>query len=205
MGKQIPPAGRSKVRIFFVDADLAPGDMQELTGALSSAIRPTHMIQRLPAAHPSPDAPYNEDAGLVIAEAESSNTVDGVETERVPNGQRSPKPRKYRSPKPVTNLVGDAGGKAFEDFAREMGSPTEHAMRYLVAAAWLAEYANIPEISVDHVWMCYKFAGWTFDPSDPGFAFRYLKKEGYGDTKAGKFAIGYLGTAKVQKMKSGEV
>src|SRR5438094_1598270 len=47
MPKQNPsPPTRSKVRIFYVDADLAQGDMQELTIAITSAIRPTHVLAR---------------------------------------------------------------------------------------------------------------------------------------------------------------
>src|SRR5438128_2329791 len=48
MAKPNPsPSNRSKVRIFFVDADLAPGDMHELTSALTTAIRPTHVLTRV--------------------------------------------------------------------------------------------------------------------------------------------------------------
>ena len=36
---------------------------------------------------------------------------------------------------------------------------------------------------------------------DPGAAFRYFKKEGLGDAKGGKFTIGHLGRARVEKMK----
>lgn len=201
--KNPPPSGRSKVRIFFVDADLAPGDMQELTSALSSAIRPTHMIQRVAPSRLSSGTDGNGNGAIDLiedAELEEAEVDDDVRSEE--REPRAPsKPRKYRSPKPVDNLVADAGGKSFEEFAREKGSPADHAMRFLVAAVWLAEYAKIPTVTVDHVWMCYKFAGWTFDPSDPGYPFRYLKKEGYGDAKGGKFTIGYLGNAKVERMK----
>lgn len=205
MAKNPPPSGRSKVRIFFVDADLAPGNMQELTSALTSAIRPTHMIQRMAAPRlASGSTDGNTDGGLEIAEEVDFQDVNGEpeDEESSAESRGSSKPRKYRSPKPVTDLDMNAGGKAFADFAREKGSPSEHAMRYLVAAAWLAEYANITTVSVDHVYTCYKSAGWTFDVSDPGSPFRYLKKEGLGDTKRGKFTINHLGSSKVEKMKA---
>jgi hypothetical protein len=95
----------------------------------------------------------------------------------------------------------NAGGKSFESFAAEKGQPTDHTVRYLVAAAWLSEYAKIQTISVDHIFTCYKSAGWTFDVGDPGSPFRYLKRGGFGDTKTGKFTINHLGIAKVEKMK----
>jgi hypothetical protein len=204
MAKNPPPSGRSKVRIFFVDADLAPGDMHELTSALTSAIRPTHMIQRMaPPRLASETSDRNANGDLEIAEdADVEDVNEEPGDEHVSAEGRGPsKPRKYRSPKPVTDLDMNAGGKSFDAFAREKGSPSEHAMRYLVAAAWLAEYAKITTVSVDHVYTCYKSAGWTFDVSDPGFPFRYLKKEGLGDTKGGKFTINHLGSSKVEKMK----
>jgi hypothetical protein len=41
MRKPTPNSERSKVRIFYVEGDFAPGDMQELTQAMANAIRPT--------------------------------------------------------------------------------------------------------------------------------------------------------------------
>ncbi len=202
MAKSNPPSSRSRVRMFFVDADLAPGDMDKLTTALSSAIRPTHMIQRIaPPARLSGDNGDGasgleavDDAGIDVVDSLAED--DGEEEERGPA-----KPRKYRSPKPVTDLNMSAGGKPFEEYAREKGNPPAHQARYLVAAQWLSEYAQLPTVSVDHIYTCYKAADWTFDVSDPGFPFRQLKKDGFGDTKRGKFTINHLGAAKVKKMK----
>lgn len=201
MAKNLPPSGRSKVRIFFVDADLAPGDMQELTSALSSAIRPTHVLQRV--AQPKLVAGSGDgvNGNGAIEDVEVEDVSDAIEEDPVPVEARGPsKPRKYRSPKPVATLNMTAGGKAFEDFAREMGSPTEHQSRYLVAAQWLAEFAQIRTATVDHIFTCYKSADWIFNVKDPSFPFRKLKKDGLGDTKDGQFTINHLGTAKVQKM-----
>jgi len=201
MAKNPVVTGRSKVRIFFVDADLASGDMQELTAALSSAIRPTHLIQRLPASRQTAGDGNGTAPVEVIEDAyfAEEDVPEGEEASVEPRA--ASKPRKYRSPKPVADLDMNAGGKSFEAFVKEKGSPAEHSMRYLMAAAWLAEHAKISTVSVDHVYTCYKSAGWTFDVSDPGFPFRYLKKEGLGDTKGGKFTINHLGNSRVEKMK----
>jgi hypothetical protein len=201
MAKTPPATGRSKIRVFFVDADLAPGDMQELTNALTHAIRPTHTLQRVAAPRLAPPSGngHGDLEGAEEVEFDEMEETEGEEEVSEPRG--AAKPRKYRSPKPVTTLDMSAGGKPFEDFAVEKGSPSEHQTRFLVAAQWLAEYAGIATISVDHVFTCYKSADWTFDVKDPGFPFRKLKKDGLGDTKGGKFTINHLGTAKVKKMK----
>lgn len=187
--------------MFVIEADIAPGEMHELSAALAGAIRPSQVIQRV---EPPQIAPGTTESGGRIDPGPLDQDVDessSDEFEDPSNGARgNPKPRKYRTPKPVNDLDMKSGGKAFETFAVECGSPSEHSMRYLVAAAWLGENAKIDPVTADHVYTCYKSAGWTFDVSDPGFPFRYLKKEGLGEAKGGKFTINHLGLAKVEKM-----
>jgi hypothetical protein len=205
MAKNQTPSGRSKVRIFFVDADLAPGDMQELTSALTNAIRPTHMIPRVAPARLSSGAADGNGAVDAAEEAEFEEVLNGDDEETPSTQTRGPsKPRKYRSPKAIFDLDVTGGDKPFAEFAKEKGSPKETADRYLVAAYWLAEHANLPTVSVDHIFTCYRAAGWTFDVQDPGAPFRYFKKVGLGDTKSGKLTIGHLGRARVEKMNTAE-
>lgn len=200
MRKQSPSSERSKVRIFFVDADLAPGDMEELTHALTSAIRPTHVLtrvgqtQRLAPARADAGGDGAHDAEPALEEADLT-----VEPEReAPTPKGPARARSYRKPQPV-DLDMNAGGKAFEEFAKEK-APTSHRGKYLVAAAWLHDYAKVETITADHVFTCYKAAGWTFDVSDPTVTFRQLKMEGLGGLKRGNFSINHLGLAEVQKM-----
>lgn len=199
MPKAPPPTGRSKVRFFFVEADLAPGDMQQLTNALSNAIRQPTQARRvdlLPAESTSAKADVElemEEQPEVELEADGAQQQD-VEA-RTPRG-----PRKYRSPKVVNDLNMDAGGMPFEKYAAQVGALTDHSMRYLVAAAWLKEYAKVSPVNADHIYTCYKSAGWTFDTQDPAFPFRYLKRQAFGDTSKGNFTLNHLGEAKVKKM-----
>ena len=200
MAKQTPfPTQRSKVRILFVEAELLPGELHELTASVASAIRPS-----LPARQPA--APH-----LLSPEAEgSSNGLPeqgqrfevGAEVEEEGSEQaaevKSAK-RKYPTPKIVADLDINAGGKPFEAFAREKGA-TEHQSRYLVAAYWLDEYAKVSPVTMHHVYTCYRAANWVFDPVDPGFPFRKMKKDGFGDAKHGKFTINHIGRARVEKM-----
>jgi hypothetical protein len=194
MAKKNPPPGRSKVRIFFVEADLAPGDIEELTQALTSAIRPNHAVGSGPA----------RQLGAAVSETDDLEEADFVEVDASSDiatgsvAQRAAKPRTYRKPKPV-DMDMKAGGRPFVEFAAEK-KPTTHRARYLVAAAWLHDYAKLSTITVDHVFTCYKAAGWTFDVTDPGQILRLLKADGVGTAKLGKFTINHLGLAEVEKM-----
>lgn len=206
-----PPqgGGRSKIRLFFVDADLAPGDMQELTNALTSAIRPTHIITKVPAVAHIGSGPAASAAGT--EEVEDAEIVDDFpddEDAESGAGEQGNAPKgasRVRSPRKVTvidSLDPNAGGKPFKEFAVEKGNPADITSRFLIAAYWLDEYAKISEVSVDHIYTCHKFAaGWTFKAADPVATFRYFKREGLGTTKNGLFSINHIGRARVEEMK----
>lgn len=199
---------RSKVRIFFVEGDFAPGDLQQLTQALTTAIRPTHVATRgalagriaPPAGNGTGAANGEGDVAEVEIEPVGEDFADDAETQVAPVSRGPSKPRVYRKPKVVDiDLSGGEGGKSFEEFATEK-KPDDHVTRYLVIAVWLHEHAKIETIRVDHVFTCYKSMDWTFDVSDPSWPFRKLKADGMGTTKAGSFSVGHLGIAKVKKM-----
>jgi hypothetical protein len=200
MAKQPPsPIGRSKVRMFYVDADLASGEMEQLTEALRNAIRPTHMITSAPAlSQITGNGRRKTEAEIEMAEtAETVSEVDNDDEQP----SRPPRQRKYRSPKILSDLDLTGGGKkTFSDFASEKGNPTEHTTRYLIAAYWCADLIGVDTITSDHVYTCYRSAGWTFDVQDPTRAFRKLKSQGYGDLDDGRFTINHIGRSRVEKI-----
>ncbi len=191
-----PPSSpeRSKVRILFVEADVASGDMQQLTQALTAAIRPAPQIvrQQIVASAATLAAEPIIDVEPIDAETVEENGA------RHTGGKPPARVRTYRKPTPV-DMDMKAGGKPFTDFAAEK-KPESHRWRYLVAAAWLDEYAQLKTINIDHVYTCYKAAGWTFDITDPTQVFRDLKADALGATKQGDFTINHLGLAEVEKM-----
>lgn len=196
---------RSKVRIFFVEADLAPGDMDSLTQALTSAMRPTPAVVRgaLPKRLAESGASGSSD-GVAEAEIEPSES-ELIEQEdgdaQTPSARGPARPRKYRKPKPV-DINMDAGSVSFVDFAKEK-APTSHRAKYLVAAAWLHDHANIKTITPDHVYTCYQVAGWTFDVVDPAAILRQLANDGRGAIKKSNYGINHIGLADVVKMNTG--
>lgn len=202
----IPNKERSKVRILFVEGDFAPGDLQELTQALASAVRPAQLTSRSAIPLRIGATPVNSAAQVESSEVPFQPELaltDDVPTPEEETTTTTPtrsanKPRVYRKPQPV-NMDMRAGDTPFTEFAK-LKAPESHRERYLVAAAWLHEHARIEEITSDHVFTCYKAAGWTFDIADPTVTFRQLKSEGLGTTKRGTFAINHLGIALVEKM-----
>src|SRR5688500_3269640 len=193
MRKNTPAsAERSKIRVLFVDADLAPGDMENLTATLANAIKPTHVVTRyssVPQLAPSSvsdtngDGEVDEESNALGAEAEDVSSSNG--------STKTPRRRFYRKPEPVNIDMTGAGEKSFQECAKEQ-SPDSHLSKYLVAAAWLHDYLDIKVASVDHIYTCYKAADWTVDSGDPGLPLRDLEKDGMGKTNSGNFEIGHL-------------
>jgi hypothetical protein len=207
-GKQHAEQGeRSRVRILFVEGDFAPGDMEGLTAAVTSAIKPAQVIVRALPGRVGAPAPKDAANGNGAGEANAADLEPVGEDQGGEDGERVPatvdkgpaRPRNYRKPRPV-EMDMNAGGKVWKDFAAEKG-PISHRAKYLVAAAWLHDYAKIQTITADHVFTCYKAAGWNFDIGDPTVTFRQFKKEGLGAIKRGSFSINHLGLAEVVDMK----
>ncbi|MEO7966253.1 MAG: hypothetical protein ABIT38_20315 [Gemmatimonadaceae bacterium] len=204
-----PPSGRSKVRVFFVDADFAPGDMEKFTEALTQAVRPENRlsappvtVRRLNAGNGKPHLESIETNGDGDVELEQLEEVESDPVE-VEAPRATTRTRSYPAPKIVTDLDTNAGGKPFDEFALNKGNPKDHLTRFLIAAAWLYECPKIPTVSMHHVYTCYKAPGntWEWDLKDADGVFRKMKKEGWGEVAKGKFTINQIGRGLVDKMK----
>lgn len=201
MAKQNPiNPQRSKIRLFYVDADLAPGDLQELTNALTSAIRPTHTITTpsTPARIAAPRADTNGDHAE-LHEVEVSEVVDDVHEEEGPttNGKRVRRPRSVQVLHDIDWTGG--GAKSWAEFAKEI-KPSTELDKFIVAAYWLDANAKLSSVGADHIYSCYKAAGWTWEHVDATAPFRALKKAGCGKLQRGTFTIEVLGRTRVEKL-----
>jgi hypothetical protein len=198
-----PGPERSRVRIVFIEGDLAPGDLKEITQALTNAVRPTPAAPRVfsPPRIASPSlAADTAELSEEVAEQVFDDDEDRESSSTNPQTKRPSKPRKYRSPEAV-DLDFKSGSIPWAQFASQKG-PESHRARYLVACAWLAEHAGIKTATANHVFTCYKGAGWTFDIQDPTVTFRQLKGEQLGVVSKGSFTINHLGIAEVEKLKA---
>lgn len=198
-----PSSERSRVRIVFIEGDLAPGDLKEITQALTNAVRPTPISARvIPAPRivsPSVSADAPEPFEVVDSDGLDEKADEESSTLNI-HSKRPTKPRKYRSPEAV-DIDFKSGTIPWAEFAQRKG-PESHRARYLVACAWLHEHASVKTATANHVFTCYKGAGWTFDIQDPTVTFRQLKSEQLGAVSKGSFTINHLGIAEVEKMKA---
>jgi hypothetical protein len=188
---------RSKVKIFFVEADLADGDMEQLTQALMTAIRPSPGGPRAATVHriAAASAPLEEiDEAEVEEMGDVGENPDPSETRRSTSAKRTE--RSYRSPEPVEmDMNGD--GTSFQDFVARKQPQTSTRGRYLLAVVWLKEHAGLATVTADHVLTCYKSAGWTYKVEDSTLPFRALKKDKLGKVDKGSFSVNHLGVAAV--------
>lgn len=193
--------GSSKIRFIMLEADLSDGDLTQVTQAITNALRPTSIVHRFvsSAAQSLGDGAPAEN---VITE-EASNTpetalehdVTSVQTQRpTPRG-----PRKYPSPKVLSDVDLVSGGMPFEEFAQKK-NPTETSKKFLTVAAWFKTYRDLDSVTTDHVYTCYRKMGWGTGIKDFGQPFRDLKSQGWGDLRLGVFSINHIGEDVVNKM-----
>lgn len=191
---------RSRARIVVLDFDLAGGDMNQLAGAILSAIKPPlPVVTALPAAPPKarPCQQNGNQASLLEQQIQAEEQKELPPQYDTPvagvnptNGVR--KKKRLRTPKPLhLDLV--SGDKPFKDYHDQIG-PKSDSRRYLVIAQWLKVYRGITEIGADHVYTCYRRMSRQV-PGDVLSVFRGLKKQGWVETGSapGLFKINHIG------------
>lgn len=191
--------GTSRIRFIMLDAELPDGDLTQITSAIQNALRPTGTGQRLVASQTSPAAPANGKAPELEPDVVENDHEESVsDAPDVAPAARNSGPRKYRTPKAVRlDLNGDP---SFEDYAASK-NPTSDQMRYLVAAAWLKQHRSLEQITMDHVYTCFRVMKWPSGIEDFDAPLRALKRRQLLE-KAGKgaYSINHLGLNEVDKM-----
>jgi flagellar biosynthesis regulator FlbT len=191
-----------RVRFIMLEADIADGNISEIAQAISGAIRPAPVTQRIV----QPAQALIEGASVrVPKEAELSQHVvqeqflDEEAVIATPKRTTPSKNRKYPVPQ-VLDLDLTSGDVPWEAFAKQK-NPTETSKKFLVVAAWLKEHRGIDSITADHVYTSFKMAGWGTGLKDFGEPFRKLKAQGWvGSSKPGTFEINHVGLNVVSKM-----
>jgi hypothetical protein len=188
-------SGPSRVRFIMVDAELADGDLTQITHAIQNALRPNNVVPSTPRAiaqHPAPANDFSE-------ERASPEEVEDIPSAETPALQpRAAGARKNRTPK-VLNLD-LASGTSFVSFAQAK-SPATDRMKFLVVAAWFMQHRDMNAITVDHVYTCYRAANWSTAISDFSAPLRSLKSSQLLEqTGKGAYSINHLGLDKVDKL-----
>lgn len=189
-------SGNSKIRFIMLEADLADGDLNQITQAISSAMRqpagPVRLLSRPPAASNGTATPESEEAVDELAEVEA--TDDGEDS-------GPPRPRvvrRYPTPN-VLDLDLKSGEKALDVFLTEKEAK-KMLPRYLAIAYWFKQYRGIDAISVDHAYTAFRKMSWGV-PRDVAQPLRDLARAGKGKFEGSLFSINHLGVDAVEGTK----
>ncbi|MBM6593085.1 hypothetical protein [Microvirga pudoricolor] len=191
--------GTSRIRFIMVEAEIADGDVGQITQAIQNALRgPAAPAQRI-------TAPNGTRA---IAHQEPPEIEGEVEVEDEAQAEEAPRAAKQRGPrKPAAtpqvldlDLTSDVSLATFAQKA----SPKSHAKRFLLIAAWFKEHRDVDTITVDHVYTCYRALKWPTGIADFAQPLRDLKGEQYFTTpERGHYMINHLGLAEVENLING--
>lgn len=192
--KTVVKRSGSKIRFVMLEADLADGDLTEITHAISNALRQSNSGQRLIAAPARLDAESGKNGAGVEDQVEQEPEVE----EEVEETPRATKPRKPTIPQ-VLDVDLKSGDMSWEDFAAKK-APNSDLKRHLVVAYWFKKYRQVEAVTADHAFTCYKKAGWPTNIIDFAQPFRDLSRARKGDWKAKSFTINQIGEDAVEKM-----
>jgi hypothetical protein len=200
--------GNTRIRFIMLEADGDAADLHQIAQAISQAVRPAvihHAPPALPAL-PQP-VPANGTQRSLESPQQPQAAFDFEEPEPVaasiPTRKSSPKKRKLRTPE-VLDLDLTSGEVPFTAYYQER-NPTDHIKRYLVIAAWFKQYRQTDEISVDHIYTCYRILNLNV-VDDVGSIFRGGKSRGWfhSGEQSGWYAINHVGINQVNNLRSGE-
>jgi hypothetical protein len=196
----------SKIRFIMLEADLADGDLTQITQAITQAVRQGQPIPRQPIAIAArstaamPAAAAQDDDADETAE----QTEDDAQEQEQGEATASSRPRasrKFPAPKVINDLDLDAGDVSFEKFAIAKGNPKKHLKRFLLSAYWLKENRGIASVNMNHVFTCYKKMAWNTAMRDFSQPLRDLARNNTnGEFKDGAFTINLIGGGVVEKM-----
>lgn len=179
----------------MLEADLADGNLAELTQAITNALKPAAPARYVSAPQQrvlngSGDAV--SDDGEELEEQSGAEAQEEAPTAAPARGPRGTgKPRKSKPPEYIPDLIADR--EAFKAFAKEKAT-TSRNRQYLVAALWLKENANSSTVNADKIYTCFKTAGWSIGFNDWRAPFDNLvHTEHMRKVTPGEFAINPLG------------
>jgi hypothetical protein len=183
----------------MLDAELPEGDLTQVTQAIQNALRPNPAIQSRAIAAPVL-APRIDDVQPVEDEQDISD--DPAATPPKPaRAERASRPRRYPSPEVIeVDLLSEL---SFSDYVADKKIDSD-ADRFLTVAAWFKEYRKVNEITVNHVYTCYRAAHWPTNIEDFAKPLRHLKSRKLMTSPSrGLFSINHIGLAQVTALSNG--
>jgi hypothetical protein len=196
-GSTARPGGPSKIRFIMVEAEIADGDLSQITLAIQNALRgstPTnHRVAALPATKLAQHAEVALDAEDEM-EAEIEPLVEKI--------IRAPKTSIARKPpaKPTVIAFDLTSDVSLENFTSKL-TVTSASKRFLAIAAWFHLHRSLDSITVNHVYTCYRALKWPSGIKDFSQPLRDLKfAQLVTSPEKAHYSINHLGLAEVEKM-----
>lgn len=187
----VKSGGTSRIRFVMVEAEIADGDIGQITQAITNALRPVAAnaaVKRIAVTIPQGN-------GELGAEAEVLDDAMAEEAEAVNGPAPSAKAKTPRKPGPKPSVIQldlDAPPPL-----SSLGKFNSNHKRYLAIARWLHDHRGIEVITVDHIYTCYRHLSWPININDFAAPLRELKfKQYFTQPETGKYAINQLGLAK---------
>lgn len=169
----------------MLDADLNDGDLSDLMGAITNALRPTaaisaRSVERTALKSSTKPAAVEDPFTLEVTDNEDEvEEVDNVDSDATLSSTKPSRSRKGepRQPEYMKDLDMTGEGMSFVEYAKQH-TARKHARRFLIACAWFKEYGNKPEVSIDMVFTAYRHVNWPLGKmKDWDSVFRALRKQ----------------------------
>lgn len=192
--------GTSRFRLVVLEAEVADGDISQLTQAITNALRgpSSPSVQRIAAAN-GPKVILQEPS----EDEQEPEADDEIELDAAPKVSKA---RAKRGLPPTPSVIDLNLDKdiALASYTAKAGKVETHSSRFLLIAGWLKECRNIDLMTVDHVYTCYRSLGWPTNMKDFGQPLRALKQaQLFGLPEKGHYAINHIGLQRVKKLLAG--
>jgi len=190
--------GTSRIRFVMVDAEIADGDIGQITQAIQNALRgpaQTPSIKRIAA----PAATNGN--GVEVQELDPADE-ENDEIEVIDNSPQPVRQRGPRKPSPTPDIVDiDMDSDvSLAAFASGKDAKSQHK-KYLIAAAWLKEHRSTDGVGAGHIYTCFRSMDWSTNIPDFWQPLRILKaKKYFVKNDKGEYEINHIGLAYVKKL-----
>lgn len=186
----------SRIRFVMVEAELAEGDVGQLTQAIQNALRTPSIptARRLATTSAPREAPVEQETESDVEDVEDKESV-----ETSPASRARPS---YRKPPPTPDVVPiDMNADvSLATFAHGKDAKSQHK-KYLISAAWLKECRGVDAVTADHIYTCFRSMSWPTNILDFWQPLRDLKaKKYFGKNDKGEYEINHIGLDYVKKL-----
>jgi hypothetical protein len=188
----------SRIRFVMVEAELAGGDIGQITHPIQNALRS-------PAISPAKRLTTATAGNGATPEPEIEPESEHVEENEIIDARPDPvKVRGSRKPSPTPDIVPiDMNADvSLVSFAQGKDARSQHK-KYLIAAAWLKGQRDIHGVTASHIYTCFRSMGWPTNIPDFSQPLRDLKaKKYFGKNDKNEYEINHIGLDYVKKLGS---